>query len=124
MALRVSRDADQIANEVVKHLVALVDAGVEIKLEISAVVPTGVPDEGVGVPTAEGMAVAERTATAETALPASFSLVRAAGLLARTSLAQDYAGAPSSRRQEYHEELERLAEAEREELSSSAELSL
>ena len=44
---RVSRDADQIANEVVKHLVALVDAGVEIKLEISADVPSGVPEDVV-----------------------------------------------------------------------------
>lgn len=44
---RVSRDADLIANEVVKHLVALVDAGVEIKLEISADVPSGVPDDVV-----------------------------------------------------------------------------
>jgi predicted AAA+ superfamily ATPase len=44
---RVSRDADQIANEVIKHLVALVDANVEIKLEISADVPTGVPDNVV-----------------------------------------------------------------------------
>jgi hypothetical protein len=34
-----SRDADQIATEVVKHLVALVDANVEIKIEVSADVP-------------------------------------------------------------------------------------
>ena len=33
---RVSRDADQIAAEVVKHLVAPIDANVEVKLEISA----------------------------------------------------------------------------------------
>ncbi len=44
---RVSRDADQIAAEVVKHLVALVDANVEVKLEISADVPAGVPDDVV-----------------------------------------------------------------------------
>jgi hypothetical protein len=44
---RVSRDADQIANEVVKHLVALVDADVEIKIEISAEVVSGVPDDVV-----------------------------------------------------------------------------
>ncbi len=44
---RVSRDADQIAAEVVKHLVALVDANVEVKLEISADVPSGVPDDVV-----------------------------------------------------------------------------
>jgi hypothetical protein len=44
---RVSRDADQIANEVVQHLVSLVDASVEVKLEISADVPSGVPDDVV-----------------------------------------------------------------------------
>ena len=44
---RVSRDADQIANEVVKHLVSLVDAGVDVKLEISADVPSGVLDDVV-----------------------------------------------------------------------------
>jgi hypothetical protein len=44
---RVSRDADQIANEVVKHLVALVDAHVEITIEISADVPSGVPEDVV-----------------------------------------------------------------------------
>ena len=44
---RMSRDADQIAAEVVKRLVALVDANVEIKLEISADVPSGVPEEVV-----------------------------------------------------------------------------
>lgn len=44
---RVSRDADEIANEVVKHLVALVDANAEIKLEVSADVPSGVPHDVV-----------------------------------------------------------------------------
>lgn len=44
---RVSRDADQVANEVVRHLVALLDAEVTIKLEISADVPEGVPDDVV-----------------------------------------------------------------------------
>ena len=44
---RVSRDADQIAAEVVKHLVGLVDADVEVKLEISADVPSGVPEDVV-----------------------------------------------------------------------------
>ena len=44
---RMSRDADQIATEVVKHLVALVDANVEIKVEISADVPSGVAEEVV-----------------------------------------------------------------------------
>ena len=42
---RVSRDADQIATEIVRHLAALVDAKVEVKLEISAEVPSGVPDD-------------------------------------------------------------------------------
>jgi hypothetical protein len=46
-AAATSRDADQIAAEVVQHLVALVDAAVEVKLEISADVPSGVPDEVV-----------------------------------------------------------------------------
>jgi hypothetical protein len=43
---RVSRDADQIASEIITHLVGLVGANVEVKLEITAVVPGGVP-EGV-----------------------------------------------------------------------------
>lgn len=42
---RMSRDADQIATEVVKHLVALVDANVEVKIDISADVPSGVAEE-------------------------------------------------------------------------------
>jgi Swt1-like HEPN/Protein of unknown function (DUF499) len=46
-AQRVSRDADQIATEIVRHLMALVDADVEVKLEISAQVVSGVPDEVV-----------------------------------------------------------------------------
>jgi hypothetical protein len=44
---RVSRDADQVAAEVVKHLVGLVDAEVEVKIEISANAPDGVPDDVV-----------------------------------------------------------------------------
>jgi hypothetical protein len=44
---RVSRDADQIATEVVRHLAALVDASVEVKLEITAEVSSGVPDDVV-----------------------------------------------------------------------------
>jgi hypothetical protein len=42
---RVSRDADQVAAEVVKHLVGIVGANVEVKLEISADVPGGIPEE-------------------------------------------------------------------------------
>jgi uncharacterized protein len=44
-AQRVSRDADQIATEIVRHLTSLVDANVEVKLEISAEVESGVPDD-------------------------------------------------------------------------------
>jgi hypothetical protein len=44
---RVSRDADQVAAEVVKHLVGLVGADVEVKIEISANAPDGVPDDVV-----------------------------------------------------------------------------
>jgi hypothetical protein len=45
--LRVSRDADQIATEVVTHLVGLVGADVQVKIEITADVPEGVPDKVV-----------------------------------------------------------------------------
>lgn len=41
---RVSRDADQIATEIVTHLVGLVGADVHVKIEITAEVPDGVPD--------------------------------------------------------------------------------
>jgi predicted AAA+ superfamily ATPase len=44
---RVSRDADQIATEVITHLVGLVGANVEVKLELTADVPDGVPDDVV-----------------------------------------------------------------------------
>jgi predicted AAA+ superfamily ATPase len=44
---RVSRDADQIATEIVTHLVGLVGADVQVKLEITADVPEGVPDNVV-----------------------------------------------------------------------------
>jgi hypothetical protein len=44
---RVSRDADQIATEIVSHLVGLVGSNVEVKLEIAAEVPDGVPDDVV-----------------------------------------------------------------------------
>jgi hypothetical protein len=42
---RVSRDADQVAVEIVTHLVGLVGANVDVKLEITAEVPDGVPDD-------------------------------------------------------------------------------
>jgi hypothetical protein len=44
---RVSRDADQIATEIVTHLVGLVGADVDVKIEIAAHVPDGVPDDVV-----------------------------------------------------------------------------
>lgn len=44
---RVSRDADQVATEIVTHLVGLMGANVEVKLEITANVPEGVPDDVV-----------------------------------------------------------------------------
>jgi hypothetical protein len=44
---RVSRDADQIATEVITHLVGLVGAEVVVEIEISAEVPSGVPDDVV-----------------------------------------------------------------------------
>ncbi len=44
---RVTRDAAQIAEEVIQHLASLVDARVEVTLEIQAVVPDGVPDNVV-----------------------------------------------------------------------------
>jgi hypothetical protein len=42
---RVSRDADQIATEIVTQLVGLMGADVEVKIEITADVPQGVPRE-------------------------------------------------------------------------------
>lgn len=44
---RVSRDADQIATEIVTHLVGLVGADIQVKIEITADVPEGVPDNVV-----------------------------------------------------------------------------
>jgi hypothetical protein len=41
----VREDAEGVAMVVIKHLVALVDANVEVKLEIAADVPSGVPDD-------------------------------------------------------------------------------
>jgi len=45
--VRLSRDASQVADEVVKHLAGLVDADVEVRLEISATREEGFPDEVV-----------------------------------------------------------------------------
>lgn len=41
---RVARDAGQIAEEVIQHLIGLVGAEVEVTLEIRATVPDGVPE--------------------------------------------------------------------------------
>ena len=46
-AKRVSRDADQVATEVIQHLVGLIGSDVEVKLEISADVPDGIPEDVV-----------------------------------------------------------------------------
>ncbi len=43
-ALRLRRDVGQIADEVIQHLSSLVDAEVEITLELQVTVPEGVPD--------------------------------------------------------------------------------
>ena len=43
-ALRIGRDASQIAQEIVQHLSGLVGAKVEVTLEIQAQIPDGVPD--------------------------------------------------------------------------------
>lgn len=45
--VRMSRDAGQIADEVVKHLVGLVDATVEVRIEIEATTEEGFPDDVV-----------------------------------------------------------------------------
>ncbi len=46
-ALRVGRDASRIADEVLQHLTKLVDADVEVTLEIQARLPDGVSDKTV-----------------------------------------------------------------------------
>lgn len=44
---RVGRDASKIAEEVIAHLVGLVDADVTVTLEIHANIPSGAPDNAV-----------------------------------------------------------------------------
>ena len=44
---RLSRDAGRVAEEVVQHLAGLVDANVEVELEIRAEIPSGAPDNVV-----------------------------------------------------------------------------
>jgi predicted AAA+ superfamily ATPase len=45
--MRLSRDASQVADEVVKHLAGLVDADVQVRIEISATREQGFPDDVV-----------------------------------------------------------------------------
>ncbi len=42
--MRLGRDADKVAEEIVQHFSALVDANVDLTLEIKADVQSGVPD--------------------------------------------------------------------------------
>ena len=46
-AIRISRDAGQIADEVIKHLTKLPGASVEVTIEIQAEIPEGAPDSVV-----------------------------------------------------------------------------
>jgi hypothetical protein len=46
-AARVGRDASRIADEVVSHLVGLMNSKVKVTLEIEADIPTGAPDNVV-----------------------------------------------------------------------------
>ena len=45
--MRVGRDASQIAEEVIQHLVKLMDAQVEITLEVQARLPDGASEKTV-----------------------------------------------------------------------------
>jgi hypothetical protein len=53
-ATRVGRDAGQIAEEVISHLVGLVGAEVSVTLEIEAKIPGGAPDQVVRIVTENG----------------------------------------------------------------------
>ena len=55
--LRPGRDASQIAEEVIGHLSGLLGANVEVRLEIQAYVPEGVPDNIVRIVTENGQAL-------------------------------------------------------------------
>jgi hypothetical protein len=46
-ALRLRRDAGQIADEVIQHFTSLAGAEVEITLEVQVSIPEGVPDNVV-----------------------------------------------------------------------------
>ena len=48
---RVGSDAGRIAEEVIAHLAGLLDANVEVTLEIEAMIPTGVPENVVRIVT-------------------------------------------------------------------------
>ena len=52
--MRVGRDASQIADEVITHLVGLVGADLRVTLEIEADIPGGVPDNVVRIVTENG----------------------------------------------------------------------
>ena len=52
--MRAGRDASQIADEVITHLVGLVGADVRVTLEIEADIPGGVPDSVVRIVTENG----------------------------------------------------------------------
>jgi hypothetical protein len=45
--LRLSRDAGQIADEVIQHLTKLPGASVEVTIEVQAQIPAGAPDDVV-----------------------------------------------------------------------------
>jgi hypothetical protein len=51
---RVGRDAGEIADEVITHLVGLVGSSVRVTLEIEAEIPAGVPDHVVRTVTENG----------------------------------------------------------------------
>jgi hypothetical protein len=52
--MRVGRDASQVADEVITHLVGLVNADVRVTLEIEADIPDGAPDSVVRIVTENG----------------------------------------------------------------------
>lgn len=52
--MRAGRDASQIADEVITHLVGLVGAEVKVTLEIEASIPDGAPESVVRIVTENG----------------------------------------------------------------------
>lgn len=55
--IRAGRDASQVADEVITHLVGLVSADVRVSLEIEADIHEGVPDNVVRIVTENGRAL-------------------------------------------------------------------